>query len=54
MEALLGGGKIHNRHVLRPQKLSLLHNDEEAKLTTSLIGRVVSIIQLPNSLLEEH
>ena len=54
MEALLGEGKIHDRRVLRPQKLSLLHNNKEAKLMTSLMGRVVSIIQLPNPLLEGH
>ena len=54
MEALLGEGKIHNRCVLRPQEPSLLHNNKEAKLTTSLMGRVVSIIQLSNSLLEEY
>ena len=54
MEALLGGGKIHSRHVLGPQELSLLHNNKEAKPTTSLIGRIVGIIQLPNPLLEEH
>ena len=54
MEALLGGGKIHGRRVLRPQELSLLHNNKEAKLTTSLMGRVVGIIQLSNPLLERH
>ena len=54
MEALLGGGKIHGRHVLGLQELSLLHNNKEAKLTTSSMGRVVSIIQLSNPLLEGH
>ena len=53
MEALLGGGKIHGRRVLGPQELSLLHNNKEAKLMTSSMGRV-SIIQLPNPLPEGH